>query len=154
MRKVQTISVALALLFSLTMSAQNNETARGTNKLAPLPRDLEIQLALSALPPHLRDNATVYVLNPDKGFEVARKGTNGFHALVARTGDDTFRGSWPFRRYRDDILYPISFDDAGAQAQMQVFFYAAEMQANGSPPEELKKIIQERYRTHYYKAPE
>ena len=28
------------------------------------------------------------------------------------------------------------------------------MQANGSPPEELKKIIQERYRTHYYKAPE
>jgi hypothetical protein len=30
------------------------------------------QLALSALPPHLRDNATVYVLNPDKGSEVAR----------------------------------------------------------------------------------
>ena len=76
MRKVQTISVALARLFSLTMSAQNNETARGTNKLAPLPRDLEIQLALSALPPHLQDNATVYVLNPDKGFEVARQGTN------------------------------------------------------------------------------
>src|SRR6202045_4591853 len=127
MRKVQTISVALALLFSLTMSAQNNETARGTNKLAPLPRDLEIQLALSALPPHLRDNATVYVLNPDKGFEVARKGTNGFTALVARTGDDTFRGSWPFTKYRDDILYPISFDDAGAKAQLQVFFDAPEI---------------------------
>jgi hypothetical protein len=74
--------------------------------------------------------------------------------LVARTGDDTFRGSWPFTRYRDDILYPISFDDAGAKAQMLVFFDAAEMQANASPPEELKKIIQERYRTHYYKAPE
>jgi hypothetical protein len=40
----------------------------------------EIQLALSSLPPHLRDNATVYVLNPDKGFEVARKGSNGFSA--------------------------------------------------------------------------
>src|ERR1700733_9408744 len=65
MRKVQTISVVLALLLTLTVSAQNNETAKGTNKLAPLPRDLEIQLALSALPPHLRDNATVYVLNPD-----------------------------------------------------------------------------------------
>ena len=84
-------------------------------KIEPLPRDLEIQLALSALPPHLRDNATVYILNPDKGFEVARKGTNGFHAFVARTGDDTFRGSWAFTKYRDDILYPISFDKAGRQ---------------------------------------
>ncbi len=154
MRKLQTITVIAGLFFLLTASAQNKPAASGANKIEPLPRDLEIQLALSALPPHLRDNATVYVLNPDKGFEVARKGTNGFHALVARTGDDTFRGSWPFTKYRDDILYPISFDDAGAKAQLQVFFDAAEMQAKGTPPEELKKIIQERYRTHYYKAPE
>ncbi len=151
MRKVLIDSVILALLFSVTASAQNAEKTR---KLEPLPRDLEIQLALSALPPHLRDNATVYVLNPDKGFEVARKGTNGFHALVARTGDDTFRGSWPLKEYRDDILYPISFDQAGTNAQMRVFFDAAEMQAKGTPPEQLKKIIQERYKAHYYKAPE
>jgi hypothetical protein len=151
MRKVLTISVILALLFSITVSAQNGE---GPKKLEPLPRDLEIQLALSALPPHLRDNATVYVLNPDKGFEVARNGTNGFRALVARTGDDTFRGTWPLREYRDDILYPISFDAAGAKAQMRVFFDAAEMQAKGTSPEELKKIIQEHYKTRYYKAPE
>jgi hypothetical protein len=154
MRKVQTITVIVGLLFSLTASAQNKQTAKGTNKLEPLPRDLEIQLALSALPPQLRDNATVYVLYPDKGFEVARKGTNGFHALVARTGDDTFRGSWPLTEYRDDILYPISFDQAGAKAQMRVFFDAAEMQAKGTPPEELKKIIQDRYKTKYYKSPE
>src|SRR5229473_1451265 len=154
MRKVQTISVVLALLFSLKVSAQNNETAKGTNKLAPLPRDLEIQLALSALPPHLRDNATAYVLNPDKGFEVARQGTNGFQAFVARTGDDAFRGTWPLTEYRDDILYPISFDKAGAKAQMQVFFDVAEMQAKGTPPGELKNIIKDRYRTGYYKAPE
>src|SRR5713101_5702208 len=153
MTKVQTIAVILALLFSVTAAAQSQQTAKGANKIEPLPRDLEIQLALSALPPHLRDNATVYILNPEKGFEVARKGTNGFHAFVARTGDDTFRGSWPFTKYRDDILYPISFDEAGAKAQMRVFFDAAEMQAKGTPPEELKKIIQDRYKTGYYKAP-
>src|SRR5438105_5918586 len=151
MRKILTASVILALLFSITASAQNTTKTR---KLEPLRRDLEIQLALSALPPHLRDNATVYVLNPDKGFEVARKGTNGFQAFVARTGDDTFRGSWPLKEYRDDILYPISFDEAGATAQMLVFLDAAEMQAKGTPPEELKRIIQERYKTNYYKAPE
>jgi hypothetical protein len=155
MRKVQAIMViAGLLLFSLTASAENNQTPKVMKTIEPLPRDLEIQLALSALPPHLRDNATVYVLNPDKGFEVARKGTNGFYTFVARTGDDTFRGSWPFTEYRDDILYPISFDSAGVKAQMRVFFDAAEMQAKGTPPEELKKIIKERFKTGYYKAPE
>lgn len=128
-----------------------NEQAK---KIEPLPRDLEIQLALSALPPHLRDGATVYVLNPARGFEVARQGTNGFHAFVARTGDDTFRGSWPLTEYRDDILYPISFDKAGAKAQMRVFFDAAQMQARGTPPRKLKKIIQERYKAGFYEAPE
>jgi len=154
MRKVQTIIVIAGLLFSLTASAENKQALKEIKKIEPLPRDLEIQLALSALPPHLRDNATVYVLNLDKGFEVARKGTNGFHAFVARTGDDTFRGSWPFTEYRDDILYPISFDAAGAKQQMRVFFDAAEMQAKGTPPGELKRIIKDRFKTGYYKAPE
>jgi hypothetical protein len=153
MSKVQTIIVIAGLLFSLTASAGDKKTPKATNGIEPLPRDLEIQLALSALPPHLRDNTTVYILNPEKGFEVARKGTNGFHAFVARTGDDTFRGSWPLTRYRDDILYPISFDSAGAKAQMRVFFDAAEMQAKGTPPGELKKIIKERFKKGYYKAP-
>ncbi len=154
MRNVQAIIVIAGLLFSLAASAEDKQTPRAMNKIELLPRDLEIQLALSALPPHLRDNAAVYVLNPDKGFEVARKGTNGFHAFVARTGDDAFRGSWPLTEYRDDILYPISFDSAGAKEQMRVFFDAAEMQAKGTPPGELKKIIKDRYKTGYYKAPE
>src|SRR5208337_2349506 len=109
MRKVQTIVAIVGLLFSLTASAENKQTPGVMNRIEPLPRDLEIQLALSALPPHLRGNATVYVLTPDKGFEVARKGTNGFHTFVARTGDDSFRGSWPLTSYSDDILYPVSF---------------------------------------------
>jgi hypothetical protein len=154
MRKAQTIVVIVSILFSFMTSAENDKTREVINKIEPLPRDLEIQLALSALPPHLRDNATVYILNPDKGFEVARKGTNGFRAFVARTGDDAFRGAWPLTTYRDDILYPISFDSAGAKAQMRVFFDAAEMQAKGTPPGELKRIIKDRYKTGYYKAPE
>jgi hypothetical protein len=61
---------------------------------------------------------------------------------------------WPLTEYRDDILYPISFDEAGAKAQMRVFFDAAEMQAAGTPPGELKKIIKDRYKTESYKAPD
>ena len=112
MKKMKTIAIIAGLLFPLLAVGQDQHTSQG-NKVEPFPRDLEIQLALSALPPHLRDKATVYVLNPDKGFEVAQKGTNGFHAFVARTGTDAFRGTWPLKQYRDDILFPISFDEAG-----------------------------------------
>src|SRR5687767_6588426 len=149
-----TTALIASLFISFSANAQDEQITGGTHRIKALPHDLEIQLALSALPPHLRDSATVYILNPDKGFEVTRKGTNAFHAFVARTGDDAMRGSWPLKEYRDDILYPISFDQAGAKAQMRVFFDIAEMQAKGTAPEKLKKIIQDRYKANYYKAPE
>jgi len=59
---------------------------------------LEIQLALKrASRRTLRDNATVYVLSPDMGFEVARKGTNGFHGFgCSKQVTIRFRGSWLF----------------------------------------------------------
>ena len=44
----------------------NEQNIKEIRKLEPVPRDLEIQLAFSALPLHFRDNATVYVLNPQK----------------------------------------------------------------------------------------
>jgi hypothetical protein len=154
MRTIHYIARSLCLSLSLAGVAPNASAQTTTTKIDPLPRDLEIQLALSALPRHLQDGATVYVLDPEKGFAVARKGTNGFHAFVARTGEDTMRGAWPLTKYRDDILYPISFDAAGAKANMRVFFDIAEMQAKGTPAGELKRIIQERYKTNYYAAPE
>jgi hypothetical protein len=154
MRNVLAIVLITVMALAVTTIAQDHAKSTSPASIEPLPRDIEIKLALSALPPHLRDGATVYVLNPAKGFEIAQNGTNGFRALVARTGDDMFRGSWPLKTYRDDILYPIGFDPAGANAQLHVFLDAAEMQAKGTPPEELKKIIQKRYQSGVYKAPE
>lgn len=154
-KTITRITVLFAgMLCFLTSQAQNRQSAAGIHKISPLPRDIEIELALSALPPHLRDSATVYVLNPESGFEVARKGTNGFHTFVSRNGDDAMRGAWPLKEYRDDILYPISFDEAGAKNIMPVFFDIAKLQAKGTDPAELKRIIQDRYKKKYYKAPE
>src|SRR5687768_7142048 len=119
MRRLQSFAVAVGLVFSTTLIAgSNNASAQG---IEALPRDVEMELASSALPAHLQEAATIYVLDPHKGFVVARKGTNGFHALVARTGDDAFRGSWPLTEYPPDVLYPVSFDAAGARAHMQVY---------------------------------
>jgi hypothetical protein len=142
----QTMVAGCGLLLCVAASAKD--------EVAPLPRDLEIQLALSALPEALRSGATVYVIDPRSGFVVARKGTNGFHALVARTGDDAMSGKWQLDRYPADILYPLSFDSAGAKANMKVFFDIAEAQAKGVPAQKLKEQIQERYRSGYYQAPE
>src|SRR4051794_14280617 len=63
MKKVQTIAIIAGLWLPLLAAGQAQQMSQG-NKVEPLPRDLEIQLALSALPAHLREKATVYVLNP------------------------------------------------------------------------------------------
>jgi hypothetical protein len=151
MRRLRSFAVVVGLMLSTTIIANSkNESPQG---IEAMPRDVEMELASSALPAHLQEAATVYVLDPRKGFVVARKGTNSFHALVARTGDDAFRGSWPLTEYPPDVLYPVSFDAAGARAHMQVIFDIAEAQAKGMPAAALKQLIQERFRTGHYKPP-
>jgi hypothetical protein len=156
MKRLLALTAVVVILFSMSGMtwAMHSEIALSEYMIKPLPRDLEIELALSSLPAHLRDNATVYVLKPDKGFEVVKKGTNGFHAFVARTDVGAFRGNWPLTDYPEDMLVPISFDSAGAKEHMRVYFDAAKMQADGTAPGRLKEIMKDRFKTGYYKAPE
>ena len=112
-------------------------------------------MALSSLPAHLRDAATVYVLNPSKGFDVARKGGNGFYAFVARIGPSPFLvAPWTLTEYRDDIIIPISFDETGAKTHLPFYLDTAKWMAEGTPPERLKEMIRQRYQTGHYKSPE
>src|SRR5258708_12105515 len=101
-----TTELTFWLLSSLTVGAQDQPPAKRAGTIVPLPRDLEIHLALSSLPAHLRDHATVYVLNPAKGFEVARTGTNGFSALVAPPGDDPLHRPCPLTPFPTAYLTP------------------------------------------------
>jgi hypothetical protein len=82
MRKVRTLVVIAGLLISLTASAEDKQAPKVMNKIAPLPRDLEIQLAFSALLLHLKDNATVYVLNPDKASKLPARVRTGSMPLL------------------------------------------------------------------------
>jgi mannose-6-phosphate isomerase-like protein (cupin superfamily) len=77
------ISVGAVWAVSLVLSAQTNPNNAAPKTPELMPRDREITLALAAAPPHLRDAATVYVLERN-GYVVARKGTNGFTCLVHR----------------------------------------------------------------------
>ena len=60
-----------------------------------MPAKLETQFALSALPPAMRDQATVYVLDPNTGYQLSRPGTSGVTCLVERT-------AWEQADFRND----------------------------------------------------
>lgn len=138
----------LLLLLALPMNAQ------GTAAPAPppLPAKLESRLALSSLPPHLRDEATVYTLDPTVGFRVSRAGTNGFHAFVARNDPGIYQGAWAHDAYAD-LLIPVAYDAAGVDAYMRPYFDVASLRAEGIAPAEAKRTLQERYLRGVYTAP-
>lgn len=130
---------------ALLVTVPANATDAGPR---PLPADLEIGLALSALPQHLREEATVYRLDPRAGFVVEREGTNGFHTFVARNDPGIYQADWQHTRW-DDLLIPIAFDAAGVASHMQPYFDLARFRATGMDPLEAQKKLRERYESTY-----
>jgi hypothetical protein len=112
-----------------------------------MPAELETRFALSALPPAMREQATVYLLDPAKGYKLSRQGTSGVTCVVERT-------VWEWDDYRNDIYIPLCYDAAGAQAHLKVIMDAAALRAQGMSPAALKAEIENRYKTEIYGAPE
>lgn len=81
-----------ALLLALAAPPGN---AAGTT-LERMPAGLETRFALSAVPPALRDRATVHLLDPAQGYRLSKQGASGVTCLVART-------QWELADFRDDI---------------------------------------------------
>lgn len=139
--------------FRWATAAMGVEDVRSADPI-PLHPDLETELALSALPAHLRDEATVYLWKPGVGYEVEREGTNGFHTLVGRDDGNLRMGSWSYDEWLPDVLVPISFDEAGAKTHMQVYLDLGKMRAEGVDPKVAQRRIQEGFRTGLYGAPD
>lgn len=137
-------SMLAAILFtSVQLLGQTSEDW----KLEKWPADLETDFALSALPPHLRGEATVYLLNPEKGFYVARQGTNGFVCFVSRT-------EWEWADFRQDLATPISYDAEGARTILPVVLDVAAMRATGKyTAEQIRDTVIDRIKKGIYKAP-
>ena len=125
----------------------------GLAQVPELPEDLEIGLALSALPAHLRPEATVYTLDPAVGFQVAREGSNGFHALVVRNDPAFAAGDWDYPTWRNDLLIPIAFDAAGVDAQLRVLLDVAAWRAAGRSPAEARVEIRRCFASGAYPPP-
>jgi hypothetical protein len=112
-----------------------------------MPATLETQFALSAAPPALRDKATVYLLDPKKGYHLSRQGTSGVTCIVERT-------AWELADFRNDIYIPLCYDAAGTKTYLNYIMDAAAFRAQGMSPAALKADIEKRYRDKTYQVPE
>lgn len=138
-------AAAAATLVALTL-ASAPALATGT-VIEAMPEDLEMRLALSAAPPALRDDATVFLLDPATGFRLARQGTSGVACLVQRT-------VWELADDRDDIYIPLCYDAAGTRTYLTVIMDAAELRAEGLGGAALKAEIAGRWADGTYRVPE
>jgi len=137
------------LLFILSFGISMENIAQGTSdwQLEKMPVDLETDYALSSLPLNLRNDATVYLLDPQKGYYVARQGSNEYLCFVERT-------DWEWGEFRDDLYTPISFDAEGARSIFPVCMDVAAMRASGKyKAAQIKDSIIRRINTGIYKAP-
>lgn len=120
--------------------------ATGTT-LEQMPPRLETRLALSAAPPALRERATVWLLDPGKGYYLSRQGTSGVTCIVERT-------AWELADFRNDIYIPLCYDAAGTGTYLKVIMDTAALRAQGMSPAALKAEIEARYRDKTYRVPE
>jgi hypothetical protein len=111
-----------------------------------MPVELEVRFALSALPPAMREAATVYRLDMRKGYLVAQQGKSGVACLIQRT-------EWEEADFRDDIYTPRCYDAAGARTYLKVLIDAAALRAEGMTPSALKTEMETRFRTKRYRPP-
>lgn len=108
-----------------------------------LPREAEIALALSAAPEHLRPDAAVYVFT-DRGYELAREGTNDFTCLNNR--DSFFYGA--------DALKPTCWDAVGRDSYVAVMLDVGAAIAAGTPQDEIKAAIEGGFASGRYRSPD
>lgn len=113
-----------------------------TPRLERMPQALEMRFALSAAPPHLRDSAAVYVLDPAKGYVLARPGTNGVSCIVVRSD-----WQWPSPPFRDDIYWAVCYDSEGSRTLLQDYFRAAELRAQGMDARQVHDAVTKAFGT-------
>jgi hypothetical protein len=114
--------------------------------LEAMPPKLEAQFALSAAPPRVREAASVYLLDPTKGYYLARQGASGVTCIVQRT-------DWEMPDLRNDVYWPVCYDAVGTMTYLKTIMDAAGMRAQGMSAAAMKAEIERRYGDKTYQVP-
>jgi hypothetical protein len=131
----------LSLTFLLLASAVHAQPADSTKLPAALrvPREQEIALAKSAAPPAVADAAEIWVLG-DSGYEKVKAGSNGYGCIVQRA-------------MSGQSLIPRCDDASGVETLFPIYRLIETMRVQGRSYGELRKALDESYRTGKLKAP-
>jgi hypothetical protein len=142
----------LGILVGMNCVAQTEKSDASPHvssaKLEQMPESLEVRYALSAAPPHLREGATTFVLDPSKGYLLNHKGTNGVSCIVVRSD-----WQWPEQPFRADIAWPVCFDTEGSKTLLQDYIFAAELRAQGMDAKQVHDEVTKRFGTAAYPNP-
>ena len=106
-------------------------------RVLPLPRDLEMRLAVNALPKDLRAGATVLVMETT-GYVKAHQGTNAFTCIVSRRGGN---------------FYPVCFDEEGTRTILPAFADDAVLRLKGATDEEVERQFAQGFEQGRYRPP-
>lgn len=134
------------LVIGLASTAATPSSHAPDTTIDRMPAALETRFALSAAPAKLREQATVYLLDPATGYQLSRKGTSGVTCLVERT-------AWELADFRNDIYIPLCYDAVGTSTYLKVMMDAAALRAHGMGAAALKAEIERRYAAKTYRAP-
>lgn len=138
-----------AVLAAMMASPAGAETA----DFVPLPLDIEVELALSALPSDLREDAAIYIRDPKEGFVLHREGSNGWMTFVARTSARFYDAEWEFD-WPSDVIIPQAHDEVGQAHHVKPYFDLARLRISDTPADEAKAIMRERFEDGTYTPPE
>jgi hypothetical protein len=142
---IRWIPALVAISFASAAAPSRSQASETT--IERMPATLETQFALSAVPPRMREQATVYLLDPEKGYYLSQHGLSGVTCIVQRT-------DWVMADFRDDIYIPLCYDAAGTKTYLKSIMDAGALRAKGLSPAALKSEIEKRFRDQTYKAPE
>jgi len=140
------ICVSCAGANGVAATPARSHQATGTT-IEHMPAPLETEFALSAIPAALRQHASVYLLDPGKGYQLSVRGSSGVTCLVERT-------AWERADFRHDIYVPLCYDAAGTKTFLKVIMDVATLRIQGMSPAALKSEIQNRYKNKTYGVPE
>ena len=108
-------------------------------KPVPLPDSLEIVLAVSAAPPELSNQATVYAVR-DGQVLTLRRGSNGSACMVAR---DLHGGS----------LYPICYNTEGARTVLARELLEVRLRSLGASEDSVERAVAAGYANGQLESP-
>jgi hypothetical protein len=120
-----------------TAATDGHDHSAAGGRVLSLPRDLELRLAVNALPKDLRPGATVLVME-STGYVEARHGTNPFTCIVSRRGGN---------------FYPVCFDQEGTRTILPAFADDAVLRLNGATDDQVEAKLAQGFEQGRYRPP-